>query len=66
VIGQRIGAAARREPLAFDETAVTMLSLSVGVAAARPSESFADLAHRADQALYAAKAAGRNAVRLAS
>lgn len=65
-IGRRIGAAARRDPLTIDETAVTMLSVSIGVAAARAGEDFGALAHRADQALYDAKAAGRNAVRLAS
>lgn len=66
VIGRRIGTAARREPLTIDDTAVTMLSLSIGVAGARPAEDFPALARRADQALYEAKEAGRNTVRLAS
>lgn len=66
IVGQRIGAAARHWPLAIDDTTVTMLSLSIGIATASAGEAFADLARRADAALYAAKAAGRNAVRLAS
>ncbi|MBB4154543.1 diguanylate cyclase (GGDEF)-like protein [Sphingomonas jinjuensis] len=66
LVAQRIAAAVRQWPLAIDETNVTMLSLSIGVATAAPGEAFADLARRADAALYAAKAAGRNAIRLAS
>jgi diguanylate cyclase (GGDEF)-like protein len=66
LIGKRITAAARNEPLAMDDTSVLLLSLSIGVATVLPGEAFSDLARRADQALYAAKAAGRSAVRLAS
>ncbi len=66
IIGRRICDAARDEPFAIDETSVALLSLSIGIAAALQGEKFADLARRADQALYAAKAAGRNAVRTAS
>ncbi|VXC42479.1 GGDEF domain-containing protein [Sphingomonas sp. 8AM] len=66
VVGQRIATAIRREPLSIDQTSVTLLSLSIGVAAASPNDQFVDLARRADGALYAAKKAGRNAIRLAS
>lgn len=66
IIGERIRAAARGEPLQIDATSVTMLSLSIGIATALQGDDFAALARRADRALYAAKAAGRNAVWLAS
>ena len=64
--GQSLAAAARGEPLQIDATSVTMLSLSIGIATALQGDDFAALARRADRALYAAKAAGRNAVWLAS
>jgi len=38
------------------------ISLSAGLAAARPGEAFEPLYRRADRALYAAKAAGRNCI----
>ncbi|MGI3899811.1 MAG: GGDEF domain-containing protein [Janthinobacterium lividum] len=41
------------------------LSLSVGIAEARPSDTWAGLMHRADMALYDAKAGGRNRTALA-
>ncbi len=66
IVGQRLATTIRREPLLIDQTSVTMLSLSIGVAAALPGDHFKDLARRADEALYAAKKAGRNAIRLAS
>jgi len=48
----------------FDMNGVTIaVTLSAGVAVHRPGDrTFEDLARRADQALYAAKAAGRNRV----
>lgn len=45
--------------------AVVALSVSIGGALARPGEDLDSLLHRGDTALYAAKAAGRNIVRLA-
>lgn len=41
------------------------VTVSMGIAASRPDESVEELLRRADQALYAAKAAGRDTVRLA-
>ncbi|MGM0412993.1 MAG: diguanylate cyclase [Pseudomonadota bacterium] len=41
------------------------VTISVGVAAARPGESLERLEERADRALYAAKEAGRNTTKLA-
>lgn len=46
--------------------AVVLLSVSIGGALARPGEDLDSLLHRGDTALYAAKAAGRNVVRLAA
>jgi diguanylate cyclase len=39
------------------------ITLSIGVAEYRPAEPAAELVHRADEALYLAKASGRNCVR---
>jgi diguanylate cyclase len=44
------------------EEYVENITLSVGVAAARPGDRLEDLLHRADSALYVAKRAGRNRV----
>ena len=45
---------------------VGRVTISVGVATARPGESLEQLEERADRALYAAKQAGRNTSRLAA
>jgi diguanylate cyclase len=50
-------------PVALGDGADCMtLSLSVGVAEARPDDTWAGLMHRADVALYEAKAGGRNRI----
>jgi len=51
-----VAASGLREP---DEIAVT---ISIGVAAAKPGDSIADVTRRADENLYRAKGLGRNAV----
>ena len=42
------------------------VTISLGVAELRPGESAGDWMHRADEALYRAKRAGRNKISLAS
>lgn len=63
LVGERVRAAVRESPLEIDDTVVTTLSLSMGIAASKPGESYERLARRADGALYDAKEAGRNTVR---
>ena len=57
-----------RIAIADDQSLVTLASglvtLSIGVAALEPKETVESLVGRADAAMYAAKAAGRNCVRL--
>ncbi|MBI2239750.1 MAG: diguanylate cyclase [Magnetospirillum gryphiswaldense] len=53
-------------PLTTPGGSVLSLTISLGVATLLPGESLADLMRRADQAMYQAKSAGRNVVRLAS
>jgi two-component system cell cycle response regulator len=67
---KNLSAASLREGLAEAPVALPgggslALTASVGVAVAAPGERFADAVRRADGALYAAKAAGRNRVALA-
>jgi diguanylate cyclase (GGDEF)-like protein len=57
-----VEAAAMAHPTNTPQPVVT---LSAGVAAARPGEHPEDVLRRADEALYAAKDAGRNRVRVA-
>ena len=54
-----------REPIALPDGGSVRITVSVGVAVARPDESFEQVLRRADLALYAAKAEGRNRVMLA-
>jgi len=49
-------------PIAVDDATIRT-TVSAGVALRAPGESFASLYRRADQALYAAKTAGRNCLR---
>jgi diguanylate cyclase (GGDEF)-like protein len=65
-LSERIRAAVEAHPFAFDGQAIPV-TISVGVARA-PGAAIAtavDLVARADEALYAAKRAGRNRVCLA-
>ena len=68
-VAQRVLTAVRSQPIAVNSEASEMITLSIGVAAAAPSQGVRDykvLADRliaeADAALYRAKSAGRNRV----
>jgi diguanylate cyclase (GGDEF)-like protein len=63
---QRLLQALRDSPLQLTEGPVLGLRLSAGLAAAHANESMADVVDRADKALYAAKAAGRDRWRWAA
>ena len=58
-LAERVRRAVAAEPF----TRAGRITLSLGVAGAQPGESLENLEERADRALYAAKAAGRNRVR---
>ena len=63
---ERIRASAHGSPLTIDARSVAFISLSMGVASARPGEAYELLMERADRALYDAKEAGRNTIRWAA
>ena len=63
--GERFREALAERPISLPGGGTLALTVSIGVAVARERESFEDVLRRADQALYAAKAAGRNRVMLA-
>ena len=56
---QRLAATLARQPLALDEQVLLELRMSCGVAERRDGETIEAAIRRADQALYAAKGAGR-------
>jgi len=56
---QRLATALSRQPLPLDEQIILDLRMSCGVAERRAGEAIEAVIKRADQALYAAKAAGR-------
>jgi len=58
---ERVRAAVAREAFNWPEGALSV-TVSVGVAEARPGDDVEDLLGRADAALYEAKASGRNQV----
>ncbi|WP_019142471.1 GGDEF domain-containing protein [Noviherbaspirillum massiliense] len=66
IVAERLRAALHRAEAHGNEKAGTIppmaYSVSIGVATLEASESLAELMHRADAALYEAKAAGRNTV----
>ena len=65
-VGERLRRAVEAEPFLADGVERT-ITVSIGVAALGPDDQcFNDLIRRADQALYAAKAGGRNRVELAA
>jgi diguanylate cyclase (GGDEF)-like protein len=63
-IGERVRARFEGDAIAVDARAIRV-ELSIGVAEHAPAESASALIERADAALYAAKAAGRNQVMVA-
>lgn len=63
---ERCRQAIQSSPLCLDDTCIVLLSLSMGIATARPDESYDQLLRRADAALYEAKGAGRDTVRVAA
>lgn len=64
-VARRVAERVRTEVAARDEAGVPAVTASIGLAARRPGEALDALVARADVALYAAKEAGRDRVRLA-
>jgi len=62
-VAQRLLAAITQSPLAFGEH-LLKISISAGVAPGNGSASLTALLHRADEALYQAKQAGRNRIKI--
>ncbi len=62
-VGEKLRAALAAEQVAMPDGQLIEVTASVGVAQLQPGEEPATALGRADQALYAAKAAGRNQVR---
>jgi diguanylate cyclase (GGDEF)-like protein/PAS domain S-box-containing protein len=65
VVAERVRAALEAAPLQVEDGPSLSLTISLGVAVLEPGEDPEALLRRADQALYAAKEAGRNTWRLA-
>ncbi len=64
-VAERVRARISDDAMHSHDTRLT-LTISLGIARARPNDTVESLIDRADQALYAAKRAGRNCVRVAS
>src|SRR5207245_9496157 len=62
-LAERMLEAIQQSPLAFGEK-LLKISISAGVAAGNGTSSLAALLHRADEALYEAKQAGRNRIKI--
>jgi diguanylate cyclase (GGDEF)-like protein len=63
--GERVRSAVGRQPLDLGNGIVVPITVSVGIAVRDPREPLDSLIRRADEALYRAKAGGRNRVELA-
>lgn len=64
-VGERIRADARVLSFAVSEMSVINVSVSMGIAVAKPGEAYDALIQRSDRAMYEAKNAGRNTIRSA-
>jgi diguanylate cyclase (GGDEF)-like protein len=64
-VAQRLHEAVRAAPVPLPDGGTLPVTVSLGVATCREGERLEDLIARADAALYAAKAAGRDQVRIA-
>jgi two-component system, cell cycle response regulator len=62
LVAERLRAAVAEEPFLLDARTSLSITISIGVAATESSDKLDDLLKRADDALYAAKNAGRNRV----
>jgi diguanylate cyclase (GGDEF)-like protein len=61
-VTERLRQAVARHPVTLDDGTAVEVTISFGIAVARPGEAAAAVVAAADRALYAAKAAGRNRV----
>ena len=65
MIGERVRDGARRSSIQIDQDTRVAITLSLGVVLALPGEGYDAVMRRADEALYAAKRGGRDAMRFA-
>jgi diguanylate cyclase (GGDEF)-like protein len=65
IVAERIRTSIDKPIPMSDPSTHIAFTASIGIAISHPSESVDDILHRADQALYTAKAAGRNCIRSA-
>lgn len=65
-VGARVRNSAQTSPLEIDDNILTTISQSIGIASARPGETYEGVARRVDRALYDAKKCCRNTIRLSA
>jgi len=65
-LGERLATSFRSADVTTADGTVVLFTASMGVAEVAPGESASEVLRRADHAMYAAKAAGRDRIRLAS
>ncbi len=66
VLGERLADSFRHAEVTTADGTVVLFTASMGVAEIGPDEGASELLMRADHAMYAAKAAGRDRIRIAS